>query len=132
MREIRLKCQLKDEQVERRRIRAEEKSRRENQSALGQSNRLRLHQIKEESYQEHPNLLQSRDDLMMAVSRFVLSENSRGQLSQELKSKCWQFVMENRLGADLRPLGRIQGPFKAETPLYNYRDVIFVFNHQLR
>ena len=69
---------------------------------------------------------------MMAVSRFVLPENSRGQLSQELKSKCWQFVMENRLGADLRPLGRIQGPFKAETPLYNYRDVIFVFNHQLR
>jgi hypothetical protein len=128
---IRLKNQLKDEQDERRRIEAE-KSRRKNQLALGQSNRLRLHQIEEESYQERPNLLQSRDDLLIAVSRFVLPENSRGQLSEELKSKCWQFVMENRLGADLRPLGRIQGPFKAETPLYNYRDVIFVFNHQLR
>ena len=45
--------------------------------------------------------------------------------------ECRQKIVENKLGTDLKPLGRIQGPFEATNCFQNKREVVFIFDRCL-
>ena len=52
-------------------------------------------------------------------------------LSREQLLECKQYIQENNLGSNLKPLGRIQGPFATNFDLKNNIEVLFVFDRRL-